>query len=132
MSKLKACGFDITQPLKWLNAQKTAAQAMMSGYPFGIDQTATPEQWAALAADIASGAVIVDDMQPPTPPSEAAIAAAVRAERDRRLVDSDWTQLPDVPLPNKAAWAEYRQALRDITTQPDQANVTWPAPPSTS
>lgn len=53
----------------------------------------------------------------------------VRTERDRRLQASDWTQLPDVPLATKEAWATYRQALRDITEQPDPFNITWPAVP---
>lgn len=53
----------------------------------------------------------------------------VRAERDRRLLASDWTQLPDVPLATKEAWATYRQALRDITEQPDPFNIVWPAAP---
>ena len=53
----------------------------------------------------------------------------VRAERDRRLQASDWTQLPDVPLATKEAWAVYRQALRDITLQPDPFNITWPVAP---
>lgn len=53
----------------------------------------------------------------------------VRAERDRRLVACDWTQLPDVPLETKEKWAEYRQALRDITLQPDPFNIVWPAQP---
>lgn len=53
----------------------------------------------------------------------------VRAERDRRLLASDWTQLPDVPLATKEAWATYRQALRDITLQSDPFNIIWPEPP---
>lgn len=55
----------------------------------------------------------------------------VRGERNRRLNLCDWTQLPDAPLTNvqTAAWAEYRQALRDITTQADPFNITWPQEP---
>lgn len=53
----------------------------------------------------------------------------IRARRDTLLVQSDWTQLPDVPLPTKAAWADYRQALRDITQQADPHNIIWPTPP---
>lgn len=53
----------------------------------------------------------------------------VRAIRETRLQASDWTQLPDVPLATKEAWAVYRQALRDITNQPDPFNITWPTPP---
>lgn len=54
---------------------------------------------------------------------------SIRAKRDALLVQSDWTQLPDVPLPTKEAWATYRQALRDITQQPDPHNIIWPTPP---
>jgi Phage tail assembly chaperone protein len=53
----------------------------------------------------------------------------VRIKRNRLLEESDWTQLPDVPLETKAAWATYRQALRDVTDQPDIFNVVWPTPP---
>lgn len=53
----------------------------------------------------------------------------IRAQRDALLAKSDWTQLPDVPLPAKAAWAEYRQALRDVTQQTDPHNIIWPTPP---
>lgn len=56
--------------------------------------------------------------------------AAVRAERNRKIAATDWTQLPDVPLDTKAAWAAYRQALRDITGQPDPFNIVWPIPPT--
>lgn len=53
-----------------------------------------------------------------------------RAERERLLVASDWTQLPDVPLATKEAWATYRQALRDITDQPGfPTEIDWPAAP---
>ena len=53
----------------------------------------------------------------------------VRARRAVLLAESDWTQLPDVPLATKEAWAEYRQALRDITSQPDPRNIIWPTAP---
>jgi hypothetical protein len=53
----------------------------------------------------------------------------IRTRRDALLAQSDWTQLPDVPLEDKAAWAIYRQALRDVTEQPDPHNIVWPTPP---
>jgi hypothetical protein len=53
----------------------------------------------------------------------------VRQQRDALLAKSDWTQLPDVPLATKDAWATYRQALRDITLQPDPFNIDWPTVP---
>ncbi len=54
----------------------------------------------------------------------------VRETRNALLSASDWTQLPDVPLAMTQAWADYRQALRDITLQPDPFNIIWPTPPS--
>lgn len=56
---------------------------------------------------------------------------AVRQRRDKLLSESDWTQLPDVPAETKAAWAEYRQALRDLTDQPGfPEGVLWPVAPN--
>ena len=54
--------------------------------------------------------------------------AKVRADRNKRLAECDWTQLPDAPV-DTAAWAVYRQGLRDITTQSDPFNITWPQEP---
>lgn len=56
-------------------------------------------------------------------------SAQVRTDRNARLSACDWTQLPDAGV-NSAAWAVYRQALRDL---PQQAGfpwtVTWPSQP---
>jgi hypothetical protein len=56
----------------------------------------------------------------------------IRTKRNSLLLKSDWTQYPDCPLTaeQKSAWATYRQALRDITTQSGfPTNVTWPTQP---
>lgn len=54
----------------------------------------------------------------------------VREERDALLVGSDWTQAKDVPDSVSAAWANYRQALRDVPQQAGfPTNVTWPQKP---
>ena len=37
----------------------------------------------------------------------------IKLWRNAELAQTDWTQLPDAPT-DKAAWAEYRQALRDL------------------
>jgi hypothetical protein len=56
-------------------------------------------------------------------------ASAVRQSRGDKLADSDWTQVADAPV-DKAVWATYRQALRDITTQDGFPwTVTWPDAP---
>lgn len=61
---------------------------------------------------------------------EQTAATNIRADRDRLLLDSDWTQTKDAPG-DTAAWATYRQALRDITAQEGfPFTVTWPTEPS--
>jgi hypothetical protein len=56
-------------------------------------------------------------------------ASAVRKSRGDKLADCDWTQVADSPV-DKAVWATYRQALRDITTQSGFPwTVTWPDAP---
>ena len=52
----------------------------------------------------------------------------IRTQRNAKLMESDWTQLPDAPV-DAAAWAEYRQALRDVTDQTDPFNIVWPTAP---
>jgi hypothetical protein len=55
---------------------------------------------------------------------------AIRDARGKLLKQTDWTQVPDAPV-DKAAWATYRQALRDITKQSGfPLEVTWPTKPS--
>lgn len=53
----------------------------------------------------------------------------LRAERHSRLAACDWTQVPDAPV-DRAAWAAYRQKLRDLPANTaDPRNVIWPTPP---
>ena len=54
----------------------------------------------------------------------------IREKRDDLLLETDWTQNPDVPETTKAKWQVYRQALRDVPSQSDPYNITWPTPPS--
>jgi hypothetical protein len=54
--------------------------------------------------------------------------------RNEYLKESDWTQLPDADLTasQKAAWAAYRQALRDLpASHQDGELIDWPQKPST-
>ena len=59
-------------------------------------------------------------------------AVNMRAMRNQKLVDTDWTQLADSSA-NATAWGTYRQALRDLPTSSGDDwphNVTWPTEPS--
>jgi hypothetical protein len=56
-------------------------------------------------------------------------AKAMREQRNQKLKDTDWTQVADAPV-DKAPWATYRQALRDISAQPGFPwTVNWPEQP---
>jgi len=53
----------------------------------------------------------------------------VRELRSQLLTECDWTQLADIPTETKAAWTEYRQSLRDITSQSNPFSINWPVKP---
>ena len=67
----------------------------------------------------------------------------LRIERNRRLVETDWTQLKDIDLDiiRERNWKNYRQALRDLPSKStpklnsngdlDMSSVIWPDKPST-
>lgn len=65
--------------------------------------------------------------------------AWLRAVRDKKLAETDWTQNPDVPEATREKWREYRQSLRDAPqnnpnptwdTANALGNVTWPNKPA--
>jgi hypothetical protein len=63
-------------------------------------------------------------------PDAALAAQLATSKRAQLLQSSDWTQLPDVPLATKEAWAVYRQTLRDITLQAGYPlAIDWPLAP---
>jgi len=54
---------------------------------------------------------------------------ALRKTRDKLLTASDWTQIPDCTV-DQAAWATYRQALRDLPENTtDVFNPVFPTKP---
>jgi len=58
------------------------------------------------------------------------LAIKIRADRNRRLANTDHTQLSDAPG-NSGAYRVYRQALRDVPQQQGfPYNVEWPVEPS--
>ena len=60
---------------------------------------------------------------------DAEFATNARNQRDTLLTQTDWTQVADAPV-DKAAWATYRQALRDVPQQAGfPVTITWPEKP---
>lgn len=67
----------------------------------------------------------------PTKPQEE-VVTQVRAERDRRLAETDWYMMPDYPADPETLEVvkNYRKALRDITLQSGfPRDVEWPVVP---
>lgn len=61
---------------------------------------------------------------------DAAAATRNRAERDRRIAETDYMALSDVSM--SAEMTTYRQALRDITSHANWPNLSdsdWPTKP---
>ena len=57
-------------------------------------------------------------------------AQSIRAERDRKIAETDWTQGKDIPDNISSKWAVYRQALRDVPAQSGFPwTVQWPTKP---
>ena len=52
----------------------------------------------------------------------------VRNLRNTKLKRTDWRASSDLTLSDE--WKAYRQALRDIPTQSDPYNITWPTEPT--
>lgn len=103
--------------------------AQRLGMGFHIHPEATPAEWDALTEALADETAAVAGISPREPELSAEEhIARRRAERDMLLKLCDWTQLPDT-LPGakaqKAAWALYRQQLRDL----DMTATDWPVAP---
>lgn len=56
--------------------------------------------------------------------------ARIRYQRNQLLLACDWTQIAD-STSDKTAWANYRQALRDLPTKnADPKKIKFPTPPA--
>lgn len=57
---------------------------------------------------------------------------SVRRKRDQLLAESDWmvARAVETGVPMAADWADYRQALRDITSQHNPFLLVWPTKPA--
>ena len=110
----------------------------MTDYAAVLTRNYLGAEWSLNGDDYAGLTWLSDTAKPSQQELDAAWPAvrdamkwdALRAERDRLLAASDWTQIADAPV-NAAAWAVYRQALRDVPQDFDSPDdVVWPTPPS--
>lgn len=65
--------------------------------------------------------------------SDGELAERVRSERDARLAACDWVVIRAHEMGQQVAepWRVYRNALRDVPTQPGfPRSIAWPVPPA--
>ena len=114
-------------------AQATGGTVYQYSMRQGVEQQADGKWYSKYVL----GPIFVDNEDGTAAQQEAAYkaqkdaeqAVIVRADRNKKLSDCDWTQLADAPV-DDLAWATYRQALRDIPNQEGFPwNVTWPTEP---
>ena len=77
----------------------------------------TPEEETARDAEEAAWAAGENDRA----------MAALRQERDQKLAETDWWASSDLTITDDQR--TYRQALRDVPSQADPFNITWPTKP---
>ena len=98
----------------------------------GLVTLAVSEHVDGTRSHVANGAIVAGLLDLRTPEQrETAAWSAARTTRNNLLASSDWVTLRQFELGGTLpqAWAEYRQALRDITLQVDPINLVWPTSP---
>ena len=95
------------------------------GLPEGLEGYATPpdmgHRWHVPTADWVEIPKNVEELW-----------LTVRYQRDKLIAASDWRATRSIVEKRRLhpAWADYRNALRDITLQPNPADITWPEVPT--
>jgi hypothetical protein len=89
----------------------------------------------AVEGEVPEAHIVVNGLPVPRPDEDLlaerleSAALDLRQRRDALLYATDWTQVPDAPV-DRAAWAAYRQALRDLPGNTvDPLNPVWPEEP---
>jgi hypothetical protein len=126
---------------RWVNAEHTMIDLVIKWDQIDVELpfTASPADCEAhgraiFAAAVAGEYGAVAEYLPPPAPTPEQLAEQARVKRNQLLAESDWTQLPDaralMGAEKAAEWDTYRQALRDITNQPNfPAQIDWPVKP---
>jgi hypothetical protein len=111
-------------------------EAVRVGNLHNLENLLKPTQSFIISDEDIEGKKIESGLLVDIPTSEKEEKEIYRAWKDLRynrkmlLSESDWTQVPDAPV-DSAAWAVYRQQLRDLPANTtDPRNVVWPEPPS--
>ena len=74
--------------------------------------------------------ICVDMDQEAKDAKDAQCKAANKAQAEKLLSETDWTQVADVPLLNKQEFADYRAAIRAIALNPPVIVENWATKPA--
>ena len=108
------------------NGNPASVQAVIDDVTLSVPLDPGNRHYAEIMRQVEAGELTIE---PDPGPTEEQIAAQVRGERDRLLAETDWTQVADAPV-DAQAYAEYRQALRDVPQQSGfPGDIDWPAKP---
>ena len=98
-----------------------------NGLPYWVPRE--DKEWESVQEYATAHPECVTEEQPYVPPvpTTEELAARVRAERDRRIAETDYLVMPDYPLSQEKLEEikVYRQALRDL---PEQLGFPWNGP----
>ncbi|THJ32418.1 hypothetical protein E8K88_12015 [Lampropedia aestuarii] len=118
----RGCGYDV--PVGAVEVGEEVYSSVVEGSEYRNGVIYSPPPRPSIHHTLKAGAWVLN---------ESAAWAEVRAIRDAKLANSDWvvTAAVERGAPLAPMWSEYRQALRDITEQPDLEKIVWPEPPHT-
>lgn len=102
------------------------AMATANGASFVLD---TFDAYDLNQLEVVGGVIQVKSQDTQDAEATTKLMDELRSTRNLLLKSSDWTQVPDAPV-DQAAWATYRQQLRDLPNNTeDPANPAWPTKP---
>ena len=113
--------------------RNSGIKAIVDGIQMSIPLDPANRHYAEIMRQVEAGTLVIQ------PPDYTPADVQLRNQRDILLqqTDTPWG-LADYQHPNKQAWLDYRQALRDLpeTAEPQLdengqlTNVIWPTPPA--
>ena len=118
-------------PSEWSELFKESqgiVNVVVTGLPDHPDTHVCDGMWCAYNANTGQWETTWS-IRPLTDEEIALRADEIRAQRNNKLSRCDWTQVLDAQV-DRAAWATYRQELRDVTKQSRfPYSVEWPQEP---
>ena len=116
------------------NANKnTGVEVIIDGIEMNVPLDPANRHYAEIMRQVKAGTLVIQ------PPDYTPADVQLRNQRDMLLqqTDTPWG-LADYQHPDKQAWLDYRQALRDLPATVDPqldengqlTNVIWPTPPA--